>query len=128
MLDKTAENFVNKSGFLACNPHYLGGRDLEDNGLKPAWAKQSKDPISTNDCMRCHMPVTPATQGNTNRRINVQAGQGIKYDLISKITNTKRAGEMAQVVEYLPSSCKGLSSTSSTAKKKKKKIQVLCHI
>jgi hypothetical protein len=23
----------------ACNPNYLGGRDWEDGGLRPAWAK-----------------------------------------------------------------------------------------
>jgi hypothetical protein len=27
------------------NPSYLGGRDQEDGGSKPAWANSSKDPI-----------------------------------------------------------------------------------
>jgi hypothetical protein len=30
----------------AYNPSYSGGRDQEDRGLKPAWGKRSKDPIS----------------------------------------------------------------------------------
>jgi hypothetical protein len=30
----------------ACNPSYSGGRDQEDRGWKPAWAKSSRDPIS----------------------------------------------------------------------------------
>jgi hypothetical protein len=30
----------------ACNPSYSGGRDQEDQGLKPAWASSSRDPIS----------------------------------------------------------------------------------
>jgi hypothetical protein len=29
-----------------CNPNYLGGRDQEDRGWKPAWAKSLWDPIS----------------------------------------------------------------------------------
>jgi hypothetical protein len=29
-----------------CNPNYSGGRDQEDQGLKPAWANSSRDPIS----------------------------------------------------------------------------------
>jgi hypothetical protein len=39
-----------KSGPMAhtCNPSYLGCRDQEDHGLKPARAKSSKDPISKN--------------------------------------------------------------------------------
>jgi hypothetical protein len=28
----------------ACNPSYSGGRDEEDLGLKPAWAKSSMRP------------------------------------------------------------------------------------
>jgi hypothetical protein len=30
----------------ASNPSYSGGRDQEDRGLKPAWAKSLQDPIS----------------------------------------------------------------------------------
>jgi hypothetical protein len=28
-----------------CNLSYLGGRDQENHGLKPAWANSSQDPI-----------------------------------------------------------------------------------
>jgi hypothetical protein len=31
-----------------CNPNYSGGRDLENQGSKPAWANSSQDPISKN--------------------------------------------------------------------------------
>jgi hypothetical protein len=33
-----------------CNPSYLGEGDLENWGLKPAWAKISGNFISTNKC------------------------------------------------------------------------------
>jgi hypothetical protein len=29
-----------------CDPSYLGGRDREDHGLRPAWANSLQDPIS----------------------------------------------------------------------------------
>jgi hypothetical protein len=38
----------------------------------------------------------------------------------AKITRAKRAGGVAQVVEYLLSKCEALSSNPSTEKKKKK--------
>jgi hypothetical protein len=40
-------------------------------------------------------------------------------DPISKITNTQKAGGIAQVIEHLLHTCKALSSTPSTAKKQK---------
>jgi hypothetical protein len=40
-------------------------------------------------------------------------------DPISKISNTKRAGRGAQVVECLPSKCEALSSNANTTKKEK---------
>jgi hypothetical protein len=30
------------------NPSYLGGKNQEDQGLRPAWAKSLQDHISTN--------------------------------------------------------------------------------
>jgi hypothetical protein len=60
-----------------------------------------------------------SSQGSTNRRTVVQAGLGIKWDPISKITNTKRAGGVAQVVEHLPSKFEALSSNPNYRKKKK---------
>jgi hypothetical protein len=58
-----------------------------------------------------------------NRRIKVKASLNIKQDPISKITNAKRVGRVAQVVECLPSKHEvELSSTSSIKKKKKKNI------
>jgi hypothetical protein len=47
----------------------------------------------------------------TNRRIKVQVDPVIKRVPISKITKAERAGRVAQVIEYLLSKCKTLSST-----------------
>jgi hypothetical protein len=33
----------------ACNPSYLGGWNLEDHGLRPAWANSTQDSISKNN-------------------------------------------------------------------------------
>jgi hypothetical protein len=55
-----------------CNPSYLGGRDQEDHGLRPAWGKKLS---------RLHLNQwvgTVAIQGGTNRRIIIQAGPIIK--------------------------------------------------
>jgi hypothetical protein len=49
---------------------------------------------------------------NIDRRKELQVHLDIiKQDPISKLTNSKRAGRVAQVVEYLPSKCEGLSSS-----------------
>jgi hypothetical protein len=62
-----------------CNPSYLGGRDQENSGSRPAQAKNcSQDPISINGWVLWYMLVIPATWGITNRRITVQAGLIIK--------------------------------------------------
>jgi hypothetical protein len=60
----------------------------------------------------CH----PSYVGSTNRRIKVQARPGIKPDPVLKITDTKRAGQAAQVVERLLHKWEGLSSNSSATK------------
>jgi hypothetical protein len=46
----------------------------------------------------------------------VQANLGKKQGTFSKITRVKRAGGVAQVVEYLPHKHKALSSKPSTVK------------
>jgi hypothetical protein len=48
-------------------------------------------------------PVILAIPISTNKRIMVQSDPCIKRDPIAKISNTKRADGMAQVVECLPS-------------------------
>jgi hypothetical protein len=45
--------------------------------------------------------------------IVIQTTPSIKQDPISKITNTRRAGGLAQLLKHLPSKCKPLSSNSS---------------
>jgi hypothetical protein len=49
----------------------------------------------------------------------------IKY--VYKITKVKRAGEVAQVGEHLPSKHKALISNTSTKKKKKKRTTAPIH-
>jgi hypothetical protein len=90
-----------------------GELQFESNPSK----KISQDPISTNDRAPWHL----TTQGSINRRIEVQGYLGIKQDFISKVTNAKKAGGMAQGVESLLSKCEALSSTPNTTKVKKNK-------
>jgi hypothetical protein len=47
----------------------------------------------------------------------VQDALNQKGDPISKITRVKRAGGLAQVIEYLPIKCEALNSTPSTTSK-----------
>jgi hypothetical protein len=54
------------------------------------------------------MPIIPAI----GRRITASPGK--KCESVAK-----RAGDMAQVIEHLPSKCKAPGSSSSTAKTKK---------
>jgi hypothetical protein len=51
----------------ACNPSYSGGRDQEDQGLKPAQANSSQDPISK-------IPITKRAGG-------VAQGEGPEFKL-----------------------------------------------
>jgi hypothetical protein len=45
------------------------------------------------------------TGGKIKNQKGAQCGN-IKQDSISKLTNTKRAGKVHQIVEHLPSNCK----------------------
>jgi hypothetical protein len=103
------------------NPSYLGGRVWKDPSSRPAQTKHSWGSVSASGWAWWHVSVNPALWGSTNR-ITVQASQDLKWDCISKITKAKRAGSVTQVVEYLSSKHKALSSTPNTTKKKKKKI------
>jgi hypothetical protein len=73
-----------------CDLSYL--RYQEDCSLRPAQARTSQEPISTNGWAQWHAPVIQAMHGNIKRKIVVQAGSGIKQDPISKITNAKGLG------------------------------------
>jgi hypothetical protein len=66
------------------------------------------------------MPIIPAMQASTNRRVTVQASLTIKQSPVSKITTIKGTGGMAQVVECMHSKHKALRSTASTTKIKHK--------
>jgi hypothetical protein len=76
------------------NSSFLGGRDRE--------ASPGKMSLRPHLNMRWVLPVIPATWGSTNKRIVVQAFQGIKWDLDWKNNNSKRAEGMVRVVACLP--------------------------
>jgi hypothetical protein len=46
ILNSTDKEYSQETVAHACNPSYSEERDLEDCGLKPAWANSSGDPIS----------------------------------------------------------------------------------
>jgi hypothetical protein len=67
----------------SCNASYLGGRDPEDYDLRPAGGGEGKEGEQftrpqLSGWMQRHMPVIPATQRSTNRRMAVQVGPGIE--------------------------------------------------
>jgi hypothetical protein len=61
--------------------------------------------------------------GKYIRRIVVQTGLGKKQDPIFTIITAKRGCGIAPVVICLPSKCEALSSNSSVAKNKKRKVK-----
>jgi hypothetical protein len=71
--------------------------------------------------MKWCVPGILATLGSINRRIIVQAGQGINIGVYLCCAKAQTIGSMAEVIGHLLSKCKDLSSNYSTAKKKKKK-------
>jgi hypothetical protein len=56
--------------------------------------------------------------GSSHQKIVVQVGLHITLNPISKATNAKRAGGIAQVVEHLPTKHKALSSTPTSLEMK----------
>jgi hypothetical protein len=72
------------------------------------------------------IPVSLATQEAVIRRIPVQSQPQANnsQDPITKISNTKRTGRVAQVIQHLPSKREALISNTSTTKKKKKKSEL----
>jgi hypothetical protein len=82
-----------------CNPSYSGGIDPEDCSLRPACAKSSQTSsqlIAVHDGAHHSLPAMQGIKGSRS-----SPAQGIKRDAFSKITNTKRAGGVAQVVDLL---------------------------
>jgi hypothetical protein len=63
----------------------------------------------------------PSHSGAINRRITIQPSPVIMQDPMSKITKSKRVGEMVQVVEHLPGKCKVLSFHPQYHQKKKER-------
>jgi hypothetical protein len=98
----------------ACSLSYMGGRGWEDHGLNPAWTKFVRPHLNLH-LMWWYPSIIPAMQGNTNRRITVQASPGKKWDPISKTTR------VTEIVGHLPSKHKALSSNLGTAKENNSK-------
>jgi hypothetical protein len=101
----------------AWNPSYSGSRDQEDVS-RSAWVKSSWAPHLTQWLGAVAHACHTSYMGSINRRIAVQVAQHkIKWEPISKITEAKRPGGVAQVVQYLTGKLKTLSSTPTTANK-----------
>jgi hypothetical protein len=118
VIAKTSQELSVRPGTVAqaCNPSHLRSGDLEDCSAKPAQGKSQWDPISTSGWLQAYYPSY--LWGSTNRRITDQTCPGVKQDPISKISSTKRAGEVTQVVEHLPSKHEAFSSNSNITKKR----------
>jgi hypothetical protein len=99
---------------------HLGGGDWEDHSSRPALAKKFSRPHFNQWLGMVAPACRPSDAGTHKWKIAIQAGPGIKAKPCITMTNAKRAGDMAQVVECLPSKLKAPSSNPSTAKKKKK--------
>jgi hypothetical protein len=63
------------------------------------------------------MPVISAVWEASKRGLWSRPARTETQDCISKITNAKRAGSVAQVEEHLLNKCKALSSNSSIKNK-----------
>jgi hypothetical protein len=86
------------------------------------WAKIfTRSPLNRKGWVWWHVSSIPAVVGDTNRKILVQAGLGIKQDIISKITKGKVVWRHAQVIECLPSKRETWSSITGSVKKEKEK-------
>jgi hypothetical protein len=68
--------------------------------------------------MTGHNSIHLSSQLHRDAQIGKAVSQGIKRDLISKITTIKRVGGVAQVGQHLPNKHEVLNSTPRTAKKK----------
>jgi hypothetical protein len=83
------------SGADACHPSYLGGRDQEDCGSKPAWANSLRDPFSNKthhkerlvgaaqvvECLsskREAQSLNPSTAKKQNKKLNSKINNLIK--------------------------------------------------
>jgi hypothetical protein len=98
----------------ACYSSYLGGQDWKDHSSRTARGGSLRGPISTYWLAWWCASVTPGYVEGWD-----QEDCGKKWDPISKITSTKRAGRVAQVVEHLPTKSRfPLNSTFSATKKK----------
>jgi hypothetical protein len=89
----------------AYNPSYLGGWDWEDCRSRPAWAKPSQDPISTNSWVLWYVSVIPTML----YRLTWAKSENFLQN------NQNKKG---QAVKHLPNNREALSSHPSTTKRK----------
>jgi hypothetical protein len=89
-------------------------------GLVPDYCNEVNTAIKkiTGQVLVAHTCNSSYSRGKDE--VQSQPGQIVGETLSQKYLTQKRAGGVAQVVEYPPSKCEALSSNSSTAKKKKK--------
>jgi hypothetical protein len=72
--------------------------------FKATWGKKiHKTPSQPMAGRGSTAPVVPVTRGSINRRIGSRLSWSLKEDPISRITNTERAGRVAQEVDHLTS-------------------------
>jgi hypothetical protein len=92
--------------------------------MRPAWQKVSKTLSTTNPIKKLSgvaCAYKPSYMGSLSRRTAVQGWPWTKTrEPISKITKAKRAGGIAQVIEFLPSKYTTLRSSPGIINKKAK--------
>jgi hypothetical protein len=85
----------------------LGGRDWEDQDLRPAQKKISETSISTNETGMVIQICNPTYAGGIGRRITVPGWPVQKCERLSeKQPKGKRAGGVSQVELVLPSNAR----------------------
>jgi hypothetical protein len=62
---KLQSTHTSKPGMVAQPTSYLGGRDQEEHGSRPAEVQSSQDSTSTPVWVQWQAPVIPAIQGST---------------------------------------------------------------
>jgi hypothetical protein len=70
------------------------------------------------------IPTAPHYEAGIGRIVVLGQPRSKTQDPIQKITKTKRAWGVAQVVEHLPSKCKALCSSSNPSTNNKKKVKI----
>jgi hypothetical protein len=95
-------------------PSYFGGRDWHDSGSRASWQKVNKTSFQqTRRMWRCPSAISasaiPATWETVGMRTVVQAKVNKRNETLSENKlKQKRAGDVMQMIECLPSKCEAL--------------------